>query len=274
MPLKSIDPAFDEQRLFDLAKGAAEIARNVSRFTQAYSEYGIVAEDKDDGSPVTLADNLAELVIIQGLKSLDDSIAVIGEEMTSVNGKPQSLPSAFWLVDPIDGTKYYCAKGRYTVNIGLVVNGLAVAGAVAVPTDDKVFFGAIGCGSWCLDKALSFTADLNQAVKTNLAPMPTNRAINIGTGEGQVECEQVRTLLAPYEVASAMTDGGASKFTNLLENKIDAYARTGGNSGWDTAAGHALVLAAGGSVTNPDGSPMLYDRPDMINGPFIVLKPL
>ena len=221
----------------------------------------IAVAQKLDQSPVTEADVAAEKIILAGLSRNFPNIPVISEEQHA-DGVEVKHAETFFLVDPLDGTKEFISRnGEFTVNIALIHNGQPVMGVVFAPATNEIFAGQQGAGA---KKATAPSLDF-ATIKARPCPMdgPTilaSRSHLDGETKAYIEAQK----------PAALSNAGSSlKFCRLAEGAADLYPRFGRTMEWDTAAGHAVLLAAGGRMTKPDGSPFTYGKPGFENGPFI-----
>lgn len=210
--------------------------------------------DKDDASPVTEADGAAEAIILAGLKKLAPGIPIIAEEEASA-GRFPSVAGTFFLVDPLDGTKEFINKnGEFTVNIALIEDGAPVLGAVYAPALNRIWWGAKGAGA--------FVADVKSGVVGDPQPIrvrsPKGPLTAIGSRSHGSEATQ--DYLKAYDVADFVAAGSSLKFCLLAEGKADIYPRMGRTMEWDTAAGDAVLRAAGGRVETLDGQALRYGK--------------
>lgn len=211
---------------------------------------------KSDRSPVTSADDASERVIVAGLRDLLPALPIISEEHDN-----RSLPAAaraFVLVDPLDGTKEFIAgRNEFTVNLAIVCERYPIAGFVALPAFDVVYRGVINHG------AERMTIDRRAGVPTcgTRTPIRTRRAPAAGLVAALSRSHRdpaTEAMLASLPVGERMIAGSAVKFCRVAEGKADIYPRLGRTREWDVAAGHAIVVAAGGLVTAPGGEPLTY----------------
>ncbi len=218
---------------------------------------------KSDASPVTAADTAAENLIIAGLKQHFPNIPIIAEEQQA-EGQQIAVADLFFLVDPLDGTKEFISRnGEFTVNIGLIKNGQPISGVVYAPALNEIYVGEVGMGAFRAQSPyLQFTA-------ITARPCPTlGPTILASRSHRDAETEAYITAQKPAAVSNA---GSSLKFCRLAEGKADLYPRFGRTMEWDTAAGHAVLSAAGGKLTKPEGTPFTYGKPGFANGPFIAM---
>jgi len=208
---------------------------------------------KADQSPVTAADEAADAVIVRGLARLLPGIPVVSEESRD---RPNALGEMFVLVDPLDGTKEFVAGvGEYTVNVAIIAGGEPIAGFVAAPALGLVYRGVVGRGAERLrlgDTAAPVAIRCRPAPPSGLVAAASRSHFTAATA----------AFLDRVGVTSRMSCGSSLKFCRLAEGAIDVYPRLSEISEWDIAAGHALVTAAGGMVTTPNGAPLRYGRTD------------
>jgi 3'(2'), 5'-bisphosphate nucleotidase len=216
-------------------------------------------EIKDDESPVTVADQCAEKVIVAGLKRLTPEIPVVGEEAASAGDIPD-VSNHFWLVDPIDGTKEFITRnGEFTVNIALVDHGVPVLGLVLAPALDTLYAGAVGLGAWV--EVGGVRRDI--AVRAE----PADGLTVVGSRHHGNDAA-VDAFLTGRRVAANRMVGSSLKLCILAEGLADVYPRFGRTMEWDTAAGDAILRAAGGAVRTVDGALLRYGKPGFENPDF------
>jgi len=212
--------------------------------------------EKADSSPVTIADQRAEVVITDALNKISPHIPIVGEEAASEGIIPDISAGTFWLVDPLDGTKEFIhRRGAFTVNIGLIEDKKVRAGIVFAPDKKQIWWGIVGKGAW--------TADVENYKLKNTRPINTRKAVAdqlVIVASKSHRSEALEAWLTQYPTADHISIGSSLKFCLLAEGKADLYPRLGPTCEWDTAAAHAVLEAAGGSVTNFDGSAFTYAK--------------
>ena len=240
---------------------AVDLAAQAGTAILAIRRQGFDVRRKQDRSPVTEADEAAEAIIAAGLRSATPEIPVIAEEETAARGAGEA-PAVFWLVDPLDGTREFIAKnGEFTVNVGLVENHRPVLGAVLLPVTG-VLYAACGPGT--------ATRTIGDAPPV---PIRARRAPASGAIVAQSRSHSDEAKIAAYAAtlpnAARRVMGSSAKFCLLAAGEADYYPRFGTTMEWDTAAGHAVLEAAGGSVRTLDGAPLAYGKPGFRNPDFI-----
>ena len=241
------------ERLAEIALSAGEAIMHV------YNDMP-EAEFKTDGTPVTAADKAAEAIILAGLKRLAPEITVISEE--SEDSHRLNAPDRFFLVDPLDGTKEFLrrdGKGSFTVNIALIEAGEPVLGVVHAPALDRLFAGAHGNGA-------TETAD---GKTRSIAVRPAPASGPVAVASRLHRDAQTDAWLREQGITETVSIGSSLKFCLLACGEADVYPRFGPTMEWDTAAGHAVLAAAGGKVTTPEHGPFRYGKAEFRNGPFI-----
>jgi 3'(2'), 5'-bisphosphate nucleotidase len=217
---------------------------------------GCEAEEKLDGSPVTIADRHAELIILERLARAFPDIPVLAEEEACA-GRIPALGTRFFCVDPLDGTKGFVARtGEFTVNIALVEGGAPVAGVIYAPDPKELYYGARDEGAF---RSLSG----GEAEPIRARPRPAAGLTGVGSRNHHAPgSEERNTRLG---IADYLPSGSSLKFCRLAEGAADVYPRYGRTMDWDTAAGQAILEAAGGRVfaLGPDGEeagPLVYGK--------------
>ncbi len=249
----------DRHNLLEAARLAARRAGAV--ILGIYAEAFAVRQKADD-SPVTHADELAEAVILETLAARAPGIPVIAEEQAAAFGLPGAAPPRFWLVDPLDGTKEFIRRnGEFSVNIGLVEGDRVVLGVVHVPVQNTTY-AAAGPGS-----ATRQEGDAPpQAIAARPAPLSGPVVVH---SRSHTDEARLAAYVAALPGATRRLSGSAVKFCLLAAGEADFYPRFGPTMEWDTAAGQAVLEAAGGTVTTIDGTPLRYAKPGFLNPDFI-----
>lgn len=207
---------------------------------------------KADASPVTLADARAEAIILADLARDFPEIPVVAEESVAEGRCPEVLAERFFLVDPLDGTReFITGSGEYTVNIALVEHGRPAVGVVFAPALGEIFVGRVGRGARSGRVRSDGSIDWRAIeARRSAVSVPVVLASRSHCG---AETEAFLAQLGPHERISA---GSSLKFARLAEGAADLYPRLGRTMEWDTAAGEAVLRAAGGTVVGRDGAPM------------------
>lgn len=246
-------------------------------FAQICSEAGVAIMDiyqtdfetrgKDDKSPVTDADEVAEKIILERLEALLPGIPVLAEESFAAGFRPE-IGSAFILVDPVDGTKEFINKnGEFTVNIALIEDRVPTAGCVFAPAMDRIFVG--GTQAWAGPLKAGDTVEQDK-----LEPI-TTRDPEPGALTGVMSRSHADEKTMAFADASGVSEkvsaGSSLKFCLVADGSADVYPRFGPTKEWDTGAGHAVLNAAGGAVLTPEGDAFLYAKEDTeyLNGAFV-----
>lgn len=231
-----------------------DTARTAGVAIMGYYKTGSIIYKKEDSTPVTEADREADKIISERLKSLAN-FPVVSEE----GEKPDiSNTECFWLVDPLDGTKSFIrSSGYFTVNIGLIKNKTPVLGVIYDPANRVMYYGS-SKGAFREHNGVTETIHIRpkQAPMTALV---SHSHIN----------EATKNYLAERQISKNIPCASSIKFCFLAEGQADIYPRFGETMEWDTAAGHAILLAAGGAVNTPQGTPLLYGKQGFLNGHFI-----
>lgn len=219
---------------------------------------------KADSSPLTDADLEIDSFLGAELRRLYSDIAVVTEEQAATHGALAD-GSSFFLVDPIDGTKEFVAeRGEFTINIGLVENGAPVAGAVFAPAINRLFAGAAGEGA--------FEEGPDGLRKPLRLARPDNDALVVVASRSH-PTPQTDAFLAANKVGRLTNAGSSLKFCLLAAGEADLYPRFGPTMEWDTAAGHAVLSAAGGIVEEISGTRLKYGKPGYRNPGFVAYTP-
>ena len=241
---------------------ADDLAQRAGEAILAIRSRGFDVRQKSDLSPVTEADHAAEAIILAGLRAATPDIPVIAEEEVAA-GHVTAPGPVFWLVDPLDGTREFAAgSDEFTVNIGLIRDGRPVLGVVGVPALGETFGGIVGQGAWKRDAS---------GQTPIVVRVPPAEGLTVMASRHHADGVEMTVFLAGRRVAGIINVGSSLKFCRVAEGKVDLYPRLGRTMEWDTAAAHAVIEAAGGTVTCTDGSPLHYGKPGFENPHFICL---
>src|ERR1700688_3081492 len=222
---------------------------------------GFTVQRKEDNSPLTLADLESQRVIIEGLAEMTPGIPILSEESAQAPWGERQSWRELWVVDPLDGTREFVKRnGEFTVNIALVREHEPVLGMVAAPPLGLLYWGASGAGAFSHHRGAA-------QVPIKVSPPQSPLRVVGSRSHASAETAGYLTRLGPH----ALTGIGSSlKFCLVAEGKADLYPRFGPTSEWDTAAGQALLEAAGGHVTRLDRHRLRYNcRESVINGDFL-----
>jgi len=243
------------ERVIPMARAAGEAILEVYA-----TEFRVRA--KLDTSPVTEADDRAEAVIRPALAALTPDLAVVSEEFAAQGNAPV-VGERFWLVDPLDGTKEFIARnGEFTVNIALIEQRAPVLGVVLAPALDLLFAGVLEVGAY-LEKG---------GHRSPIAcRRPPPEGLTVISSRSHGDAEALAVFLAGRRVASSTTAGSSLKFCRVAAGEADLYPRLGRTMEWDTAAGHAILVAAGGRITDLDGRDLQYGKLQFANPHFVAM---
>jgi 3'(2'), 5'-bisphosphate nucleotidase len=216
---------------------------------------------KSDRSPVTLADERAEAILVRALEELTPGVPILAEEHCEAHGRPASAPSTFWLVDPLDGTRDFVRRnGEFSINLGLVEGRFPLLGLIHSPCADVTYAAAAGRA-------------LRQRGAGEAEPIVARRpgpdGLVVVHSRSHADNAKLAAYLAPLRVAERRHAGSALKFCLLAEGEADLYPRFGPTCEWDTAAGQAILEAAGGSVLTMVGERLAYGKPGFLNESFV-----
>jgi 3'(2'), 5'-bisphosphate nucleotidase len=225
-------------------------------------------ESKIDGSPVTEADRRAEELILRGLEQVSPGVPVISEEAASQDGATLpgkdgdgDAPHAFWLVDPLDGTKEFVSRnGEFTINVALVQDGVPVLGVVLAPAVDRLFAAAPG---------VTPTVEDGTGRRTICARVTPPEGATIVSSRTHGDTDALARFTADRRIAASLAAGSSLKFCLVAAGQADLYPRFGRTMEWDTAAGDAILRAAGGRVEDLEGHTLRYGKPGFENPHFV-----
>lgn len=242
--------------LLDIARAAGEEIMRIyaGEFT---------VDMKEDKSPVTDADLAAHRVINTDLQRITPGMPVLSEESAGIPFSERGRWESYWLVDPLDGTKEFINKnGDFTVNIALIQRGVPLLGVVYVPVTGMSYYGCAGVGAFKRDRdGQASPIKVRKLIEGAPVKVVASRSHRGPLLDGYLE------KLGPHETVSR---GSSLKFCLVADGTADVYPRLGPTSEWDTGAGHAVVLAAGGQVIGMDGKPLPYNSKDSLLNPHFI----
>ncbi len=219
---------------------------------------GYEVETKVDASPVTICDRAAEAIILAALATAAPGVPVIAEEEVAV-GRIPAHGDTYFLVDPLDGTKEFVRGGDdYTVNIGLIESGVPRLGVVYQPALDLLWGGRVGAGAF-VEEGGTRRPIATRPLGEQRAAIASKSHFNQATAD---------YLAQAVGACGHVSVGSSLKFCLVAQGQADIYPRLSPTSEWDTAAGHAVLLAAGGRVDGPDGGPLAYGKIAFLNRGF------
>lgn len=262
--LTPFDPTVPDHERDRWALAFAQIAWQAGQAILAVEKTMGSASTKTDGSPVTEADQAAETIILEQLQRLAPWLPVAAEE-SHASGHRIAQSPCFALVDPLDGTKEFIRRnGEYSVNIALIRNHHPVAGAIYAPASGDLWWG--GLSAYHAKATSSGCPEQGMRLQCRLAP----EKIEVVASRSH-HSSALDDFLKAYQVGQCSYSGSSLKFCTIAEGKADLYPRFLPTMEWDTAAGHALLLASGGNLTHLNGDEFLYGLPDTDwqNPPFI-----
>ncbi len=257
-------PQHDSDQLInDLLQICLDAGAEIMRIYQG----DIKIRTKDDASPVTDADEAAEKIILAGLAKAAPGIPVVAEESAAAGHIPDISGGRFFLVDPLDGTKEFIKKnGEFTVNIALIENGVPVSGVVYAPAIGQIYAGT-PTGAFMQTQDDDGTWSKRSAIRVRPAPAE-GLTVVASRSHRSPETDE---FITQYNVADIRSAGSSLKLCLVAAAEADLYPRLGRTMEWDIAAGHAVLKAAGGSVTLLDGEPFTYGKPEFEN-PYFIAK--
>ncbi|MEQ1704511.1 MAG: 3'(2'),5'-bisphosphate nucleotidase CysQ [Rickettsiales bacterium] len=237
---------------------ACEIAREAGHIIMVYFSDGYTSNKKSDNSPVTEADIAANKYIIEKLTAIAPHIPIIAEEDEILGS---SEHKRFFLVDPLDGTRSFVrGEPEFTVNIALIENNLPVFGVIYCPPQDILYFGMVGDNAY-----KQIGGNTPEIIKTRKFPDDGLTVVRSRSHPSKATNAYLETL----NIKEVISGSSSVKFCMVAEGSADIYPRFGRTMEWDTAAGHAILNAAGGRVETADGKPFLYGKEGFENPAFI-----
>ncbi|WP_323753996.1 3'(2'),5'-bisphosphate nucleotidase CysQ [Marinobacter sp.] len=242
--------------LSDVIKVADEASERVLHIYQ--SDFKV--QYKEDHSPITAADMASHETIVRGLRSISRDIPILSEEGDQVPWEERKHWRRFWLIDPIDGTKDFTQRsGEFTVNIALIEDGQPIMGVVTAPALKEAYWGIKGEGAFKRDRT-------GRTHRIQVAEPKDIKRVVASKNHLNDETRAFIETLGEHETVQA---GSSLKFCRIAEGHADIYPRMGLTCEWDTAAAHAVLLAAGGKVQTLDNTPLQYGKEDILNPHFI-----
>jgi len=245
----------NENRFPNLAGALIEATLAGGRAVMAVYAGDFAVDWKNDDTPVSAADRQAEDIIVAMLARAFPDIPIVAEEAVAAGRVPE-FGREFFLVDPLDGTKEFIRRnGEFTVNIGLIENGVPVAGVVLAPALQRVFVAAEG-------RAFAGSVDADCSKVADLAAISVRQLQNapVAVASRSHLTPETEAALKKAGAAERRSIGSSLKFCLVAEGEADFYPRLGPTMEWDTAAGDAVLRAAGGKVTTTDGAPLTYGK--------------
>lgn len=251
-----------------------------AKILEVYGFKDLKVQSKKDDSPLTLADQQSHETIVKGLKALNPGIPILSEEGKHLEYGDRKDWTYFWLVDPLDGTKEFIKRnGEFTVNIALIHQDHPVLGVIYAPVLDTLYVAKKGLGSFKLEKATQKRKKVGDGFTKAAMKLPLNKKekqISAVASRSHLSKEteeylnMVKEKVGEIDITSA---GSSLKLCLVAEGTADVYPRFAPTMEWDTAAGHAIVTCAGGTVTQPySGEPLMYNKQNLLNPWFIVRR--
>lgn len=251
----------------ELLRAIAALAEEAGSAIMKFYGSGVSVQAKADATPVTEADHAAEAIILPALERLLPGVPIIAEEAVSQGHIPRigdagDARRRFWLVDPLDGTKEFLShNGEFTVNIALIEGSRPRLGVVHLPALAATYAGAAS--------GTATVARRNEAPHPIAARTPPADGIIVLASRSHGDAAALEAFLADEHVAARQNAGSSLKFCRIAEGIADLYPRLGRTMEWDTAAGHAVLAAAGGRVETLEGAELGYGKPDFENPHFV-----
>ena len=239
------------------------IAHQAGDCIMSHYKRPIAVKNKEDSSPVTEADRRAEDIIAAALIAFDPGIPLIAEERFATSNGSDHGAESFWLVDPLDGTKEFLSQnGEFTVNIALIENGHPVVGVVHAPALQVTYSGSRDSGAF-----VSRNNNDPEPIYTRTQP---EQGVSVVASRSHNDSDAMERFLGNRNIAEVKAVGSSLKFCLVACGEADLYPRLGPTMEWDTAAGHAVLLAAGGTVVEAaSGHPLTYGKPGFANPHFV-----
>jgi 3'(2'), 5'-bisphosphate nucleotidase len=261
MSPSSLVPPSKVERHRDLLEQLLPLVRAAGEAVLEVYASDFAVRGKADASPVTEADEKAEAIILRGLAQLAPDIPAVSEE-AAAKGFVPDVDTTFWLVDPLDGTKEFVSRnGEFTVNVALVEHGTPVLGVVLAPALGRIYAGAEGVGSVVEGACGSRSVSRVRAVP--------DHGLTVVSSRSHGDLAALDRFLVGRKIAASVNAGSSLKFCLVASGQADLYPRFGRTMEWDTAAGHAVLRAAGGWVADLRGNELGYGKPGFENPHFV-----
>jgi 3'(2'), 5'-bisphosphate nucleotidase len=247
----------------DLRSAVTDLARKAGRATMLYYDGTLAADvrEKDNRTPVTLADEVAHDILVEGLREIDPGTPVISEEAEAASFDNRRDWQRFWLVDPLDGTKEFIKRrAEFTVNVALIEQGEPVLGVVLAPALDLLYWAVKGGGAWREEKG-GPAERIYSSPRAPGAPLTVVESLSHPSPELE---EYLQTIAVERRVKA----GSSLKFCWVAEGRADIYPRLGPTMEWDVAAGDCVYRQSGRDGERP--SPLTYNKPDLRNPSFVI----
>ncbi len=221
---------------------------------------GFDVESKADGSPVTEADRRSEEILVAALEGVTPEVPIVAEESAGdLLGRP--APQMFWLVDPLDGTKEFISRnGEFTINVALIEDGSPILGLVLAPALQRLFMAAPGMTPLVEDES-----GRREIAARSIPP----EGATVVSSRSHGDAEALERFLQGRKIAASTAAGSSLKFCVVAAGQADIYPRLGRTMEWDTAAGDAVLRAAGGRVEDLEGRVLRYGKPGFDNPHFV-----
>lgn len=247
-----------------LIQNVCLIAKDAGKaILEVYNSEDFEVEQKQDNSPLTKADKLANDIIINGLQQINADIPIISEEIIPADYHTRSQYEYYWLVDPLDGTKEFIKRnGDFTVNIALIHNQKSIAGVVYIPVQDINYWAIEGLGSYKIHQNSTEKIFCNHITLSD-------SGIRVACSRSHLN-EATQQYINQLYNPVLIQKGSSLKFTIIAEGNADIYPRMGPTMEWDTAAAQIILEEAGGSLIDLSTlKPIKYNKENLYNPHFI-----
>lgn len=248
--------SIDIEKVLTIAREAGEAILSIYNNPEKSGDVSF----KSDSSPLTLADEASNDVILQGLRAYTPALPIMSEEGRQIPYATRRDWDAYWCVDPLDGTKEFIKRnGEFTVNIALIQHRIPVFGVIYVPVTRTMYYAGESVGAWKIDSA------------GEKSMLKVNRLATGWTAVGSRthSSPEEQQVLSAYPVENIVSVGSSLKFCLIAEGKAQIYYRQGPTMEWDTAAGQVILTHSGGSMSTAQGADFLYNKESLLNGSFL-----
>ncbi len=251
--------SFLDKNIIEVIKISKDAGESI---LEIYKKMNSDFELKEDKSPLTEADIVSHNIIVKALRILTPDLPILSEEESEIPFNVRSTWKQYWLIDPLDGTKEFINRnGEFTVNIALIKNNKPILGVIFVPVTNEVFYGYENGGSFYKKgKSKEKKIEVNNNYKKNIRVVSSRSHLN----------DRLASFLKKIKASKSISIGSSLKFCLIASGKADIYPRFGPTSEWDTAAGHAIVKFAGGSILTLKKQELTYNtKESLLNPDFI-----
>jgi len=251
----------DKEKLKNTIESLLDTFLEAGKIAKEISKKGVKITIKPDKSPVTDGDLLVDKILRKKIKGLTPAIPIVSEETVNLN--VENKQKNFWLIDPIDGTKDYIQKKHeYTLNAALIIDLKPAAGIIYAPAKDRLFFS--------YGKNLAYETSGGKTSQLNCSKKNSSKIIGLENSNNTPA--EILDIYKKYKVSQTLKMSSSLKFCVIAAGEADIYAAKARAYEWDIAAGHAILIHAGGSMTTHDGKEFFYGKKNYKNLPILAKR--